>query len=395
MDRTKCRSFNGYKPCSKNSECSINCSYFEIPNVSILIVHLGAMGAVLRSTSLLQSIKRKYPNSFITWVTEECAKPLLLNNPFVDKVLTITTRDLLTLSTLRFDIGFFIDKSPEIGGILKITQPTKCFGFTVLPDNGAIVPLSSSALELWEIGLSNEKKFFDNKKTEIQLIAEALELPYLRDEYILTLTKDEEIVANVRRKEWSNNGSKIIIGLNTGTSGILPNKTIYLDVWIKIIKNISRKLNYLNSPIQLVLLGGGSIDQRRNEQILQQCAGLDVVASPTLNGLRDGMCSVKAVDMVITGDSLGMHMGIAFKKFVIAWFGPTCAHEIDLFDRGTKIESKLACSPCWKRNCEITESCNRTVDIEQIIQSITMSELLKLQKQIKHSVLIDNGDNSF
>jgi len=376
MKRTDCRHFNGYKPCVKNAECNTNCPHFEKPMTSILLVHLGAMGAVLRSTSLLQSIKQKYPNSLITWITEESTKPLLSNNPFIDKVLTLSTRDLLILSALKFDIGFFIDKSPEVAGILKMTQPTQCWGFTALPENGGIVPLTHSAQELWEIGLSNEKKFFINKKTEIQLIAEALELPYKRDEYILKLTHDEIILTQLRRRDWSEQGKKILLGFNTGTSGVLPQKTIADQVWVDMILQLSHQLEKKGWLYQFVLLGGGPLDHQRNEMIAQHCSHLNLICSPTLNGLRDGICSTNAVDLVITGDSLGMHMAVALKKYVIAWFGPTCAHEIDLLENGVKIESSFSCSPCWKRTCEIAKPCNQLVEINKIIDSVTKYILL-------------------
>ena len=42
--------------------------------------------------------------------------------------------------------------------------------------------------------------------------------------------------------------------------------------------------------------------------------------------------TVAACDMVVSGDTLGMHMAIARGKFVVAWFGLSCAQEIDLFE---------------------------------------------------------------
>lgn len=381
MDKNtiKCRYFNGYKPCVKHSHCNTDCPHLDIPAVSILIVHLGAMGAVLRSTALLHSIKRKYPSSLITWVTEENTKPLLSHNPLIDKVLSLTTRDLLALSGLKFDVGFFIDKSAEISGLIKLTQPLQQFGFTSQSENGAVIPLTNAAEELWELGLNNHKKFFQNQKTEVQLIAEALELPYQRDDYFVPLTVEEKALSQLRRRQWSQEGKKILIGLNTGTSGVIPNKTITIEMWNKIISQLTTKLNTITPNFQLVLLGGGKEDHSRNEIIAQQSTMSfhPVLSSPTLKGLRDGFCSVNAMDLVITSDSLGMHMAIAFQKYVIAWFGPTCSQEIELFDRGVKVVSSMACSPCWNRNCLVAEPCNQSLDIEQIVKSVIHSPLVQ------------------
>ena len=49
-------------------------------------------------------------------------------------------------------------------------------------------------------------------------------------------------------------------------------------------------------------------------------------------------------DVVISGDSLGMHMAIALSKHVVAWFGPTSPQEIDLYDRGVKLLADRLCT---------------------------------------------------
>lgn len=377
MERVQCRHFNGYKPCAKHHQCNTDCPHFEVPETSVLIVHLGAMGAVLRSTALLHSIKRKYPKSMITWVTEEHTRPLLLHNPLIDKVLSFSSRDLLVLSSISYDVGFFIDKSPEIGGLIKLTSPTQQFGFTTHAKNGAIIPLTDSAQELWELGLDNHKKFFENQKAETQLMAEALELPYQREEYFVPLKATEEALSHLRRRQWSQEGKRLLIGLNTGTSGVIPNKTISMEMWIKIIERLSINLLTVTPNFQVVLLGGGKEDQRRNEIIAHSTMNFHPILSPTMEGLRDGLCSVNAVDLVITADSLGMHMSIACKKYVIAWFGPTCSQEIDLFDRGVKLESSLGCSPCWNRNCLVKDPCNQSLEIDLIVNSVVRSPVWK------------------
>lgn len=84
-------------------------------------------------------------------------------------------------------------------------------------------------------------------------------------------------------------------------------------------------------------------------------------------GLRDGLCSVNAMDIVISGDSLGMHMAIACKKEVIAWFGPSCAHEVSLFGRGAKVVTSLSCGPCWKRQCNEKITCNESLRVEDFL----------------------------
>lgn len=359
--QTSCRHFSGYKPCDKSATCDSQCPHLSVPSVRVLLVHLEALGAVLRSTALLPAIRRRFPGCHITWVTQKPADQLLTHNPYVDRVLTTTPDDLLQLNSLEFDVALVIDKSLKAAGVLKQTRADVLFGFQVEASSGAILPATPAARELWEIGLSNHKKFFENKKTEVQLAHEALELgPWLRDEYSLTLTSSEEHLAQRRRAAWSRR-EQVIVGLNTGCAKTIP----YKKLPISSHRDLAIKL--ASDPRFRVVLLGGKEDSVRNQRIGH---GLDVVQSPTDHGLRDGAASVAACDIVVTGDSLGMHMAIALKKWTVAWFGPTCDHEIEFYDRGMAIKTKASCSPCWKRNCDKAIKCDELVSIDAIIEGV-------------------------
>jgi heptosyltransferase-2 len=165
MLQTNCRFFNGYKPCGKNPRCSQDCPSKDVIERSVLIIHLGALGAVLRSTSLLQSIRSKYPKSLITWVTDAPADQLLRGHDSIDRVLSSSPQDISLLKALQFDAAFVIDKSLKASSILKSTNTKNIFGFQADPRSGAIHPATPAAQELWKIGLDNQRKFFQNTKS--------------------------------------------------------------------------------------------------------------------------------------------------------------------------------------------------------------------------------------
>lgn len=365
MPISNCRYFSGYKPCTKSELCDSSCAHQDTAQISLLIVHLGALGAVVRSTSLLRAIKRKYPSSMITWVTDAPAHHLLVNHPAIDRVLTTSESDMLQISALEFEVAFVIDKSLKAGGVLKKTTVDQVFGFVVNPRNGAVQPATTAAEELWHLGLDNQKKFFENNKAETQLMIEALELgSFQRDEYWLPLTTEETQSLQTRRQEWSL-GKDFVIGLNTGCSNVIAHKKLTVEYHRLLIQKLAREF----PEAQLVLLGGPE-DTDRNALI---ATGLPVISSETQSGLRDGLVSVASCDIVITGDSLGMHMAISQKKQVIAWFGPTCAHEIDIYDRGAKILTKSPCAPCWKRACEKEIMCYDQVSLMEILDAVKSS----------------------
>ncbi len=369
MSEINCRFFSGYRPCVhslQNSEvqCSSHCAFRDPVETRILLIHLGALGAVLRSTSLLQAIKRKYPKSHLTWVTDRPADALLLGLKQVDRVVTSSDRDLLGIKGLKFDVVLNVDKSMTSSGIVKLVNAAQVFGFLVDEKTHAIVPATPAANELWQLGLSNEKKFFENKKSETQLVHESLELgEFHRDSYQVSLSSSEIALAETRRFDWMQN-KEWVIGLNVGCSPTIPNKKLSISNH----RSLIAKLTFKFPNASFVLLGGPE-DTKRCFEI---ASGMDVFISPTQGGLRDGLASVSACDVVITGDSLGMHMAIALKKWTVAWFGPTCEQEIDLFDRGIKVLTKAGCAPCWKRVCDQQSMCYDQVDLAEIIEGVEL-----------------------
>lgn len=357
-----CRHFNGYSPCPKNHECQEQCPSYATVGEKVLFIHLGALGAVARSTALIKSIKRKHPLSTVTWLTQAPAEQLLKGIEAIDQVVGFTWNNILNLQARKFDFVYCVDKSRDACGVVEFLNCANSFGFRLNKNQGAIEPATQAAQELWEIGLSNQKKFFENQKTELELVHQSLELgPYRRDPYDLPLSPVEVATSAQRRSLWRD-GKPIIVGLNTGCAATIPYKKLSIEGHRTLIQALRQF-----PEIQIVLLGGKE-DSNRNIEIAR---GLDVVLSPTELGLRDGLCSVEACDIVVTGDSLGMHMAIARQKWTVAWFGPTCAQEIDLFDRGVKVRAPSPCSPCWKRTCSRTPMCYDEVSISELVNGVT------------------------
>lgn len=365
----RCRHFNGYKPCSRNSLCDPSCASYEEVTQNVLIVHLGAIGAVLRSTSLLVAIARKYKGARIHWLTQKPCDELLQNHPMIERVWVNQFSDWVKLKPLQFQAAFIIDKDISAIGFVHDLNIKEFFGYTADAISGGIVPVNPEADELWKVGLSNQEKFFNNKKTEVQLVHESLGLgEYQRAEYNLPLMSHEANLARQRKHQWSQQNQLILVGLNTGCSQTLPQKKIAVSQWIQMITQIKKHFSSLYTPIRIVLLGGKE-DHRRNLEIALGCGIGSVIQSPTHEGLRDGLVSVAACDLVVTGDSLGMHMAISQQKPIVAWFGPTCAHEVEFYDRAEVIKSEHPCSPCWNRNCEVENKCNEQVDLMQVIKA--------------------------
>jgi heptosyltransferase-2 len=321
------------------------------------------MGNVLVTTSLLPAIKRKYPESTITWITLKNAAPLLQGNPLIDRVYLWEPESWLILQEMTFDVVMNVDKSRRSGAFTMRLRASEKLGFG-LDANGVIVPINPEAGENYRLGLDDHLKFRVNSKTVQQIQGEQFKLDFRRDPYILVLSKEEIEYCRSYRHDHELDRASVVVGFNTGCSELYPNKKMTVEQHVALIERLS-----VLPGIRLVLLGGPE-DSVRNAEIVRR-VGNRVLSTPTTEGLRRGVCSVNVCDVVISGDSFGMHAAIGLQKHVIVWFGLSCWTEIDLYDRGVKlIPEGLACAPCWKKECPYGLECIAGIDLETIVRHV-------------------------
>ncbi|MFN0158567.1 MAG: glycosyltransferase family 9 protein [Bacteroidota bacterium] len=358
-----CKHFTGYKPCFPDTRCYQECVDNDPIGKKILIVNLDAMGNVLVTASILPPLKKKYPRSTVYWITLKNAAPLLANNPLIDRVYLWEPESWLILQQMKFDVVLNVDKSGRSCAFTNSLTATKKLGFA-LNKNGVIVPLNKEARENFILGLDDHLKFRVNQKTVSQLQCEQFQLKYKRDRYLVHLSDAEKAFCEEYKRSLGLSGKELVVGFNTGCSELYPNKKMTIEQHVTLIKRLS-----FESGVRLVLLGGPE-DMLRNAEIYRQ-VGDAVINTPTTEGVRRGLCYVNICDVVISGDSFGMHAAIALQKYVIVWFGVSCWTEIDLFENGVKlIPEGLACSPCWKKKCPYNLECIQMIDLDAVVHHV-------------------------
>ena len=369
-----CKRFTGYKPCYPDHNCWKDGCKDNIPfGTRILIINLDAMGDVLMTTAQLPAIKRKFPESSIYWITLSNAVMLLQNNQYLDQVFEYNAESISIMKEMKFDYVMNVDKSQRSCALLNSIDADKKLGFG-LNENSQIVPVNRGAYYNYNLGMDDHFKFKVNKRTGQDYLAETLELEFKNDEYVFNFMEEEKSFIKSYKSEVGITKKDFVIGFNTGCSNLYPNKKMTIDQHIYLIQKFLDKNKY-----KIVLLGGRE-DTERNEKIYSNFKG-KIINTPATEGVRRGACYEDIADLVITGDSFGMHLAIALKKYVIAWFGVSCWTEIELYNRGVKLYPEdLFCSPCWKKDCPYNLECIDMIDLDRIV-----SEVGKFFKKFKHS----------
>ena len=76
------------------------------------------------------------------------------------------------------------------------------------------------------------------------------------------------------------------------------------------------------------------------------------------------------VSLLITGDTLALHLATSHKVKIIALFGPTSATEIDLFDLGVKLVSSIDCQCCYLNDCYKSPYCMELISPELVFENV-------------------------
>lgn len=356
-----CKNFTGYKPCYGDHNCWENGCKNNVPvGTKILIINLDAMGDVLMTTAQLAGLKRKFPESTIHWITLKIAAPLLYHNPYIDKVWEYNFESLSILNEITFDYVMNVDKSQRSCTILNTVNAVNKLGFGMDTD-GKIIPVNEGANYNYRLGMDDHLKFKINKRTGQDYLAETFENDYQMDQYVFNFSPEETEFIKTYKENLGIADTDNIIGFNTGCSNLYPNKKMTIEQHVALIDKL------LQSGKYKIMLLGGPEDTERNSQIYSHFQG-KIINTPSIEGVRKGACYESIPQVIITGDSFGMHLAIALKKHVIAWFGLSCWTEIELYNRGVKlIPEGLECAPCWKKKCPYNLECIQMINLEKIV----------------------------
>lgn len=354
-----CRFFTGDKPCQFRKACS-DCSNYKPMGKKILIIKLAALGDVLRTTSILPGLERKYPGSHITWLVNEESYPLLENNPLIHSIMPYNLDSVLRLLVERFDLALSLDKAWQGVSLAMLVKSKDKKGFG-LNEKGRLFPLNKESEYAFLLGIDDNLKFKENKKTYQEIIYDMCVLDCKNDEYILNIPNAGKFEKEFLRKNRIKNGS-LVIGLNTGSGEVFAAKKWTIDGFIELARLLNNKLK-----AKVILLGGPN-EEERNREIKSRLKKI-IVDTGCHNSLKDFIKIVNCCSLLVSGDTLAMQIAIALKKKVVALFGPTCHQEVSLYGRGEKIVSGISCAPCYRQACDDLE-CMSSISPKRVFHAV-------------------------
>ena len=346
-----CRHYLGEKPCKFKRLC-IDCPHYDPMGIRICIIKLGAMGDALRTTPVLTALHRQFKCCHITWITDRISFPILRQNPEIDRLLLLEASDMSLVLGQRFDLLLSLDKAlPAIAFAMQVPALARR-GYAMSP-NGTLDIFNDASMYSLAMGLDDDLKFNHNTKTYQQTIYEVSELEYRNDPYVYALSDDDRRKAEDSLNERILLGRGPRIGLNVGCGDVFATKKWPDEHFRTLAELLHQRLD-----ARIYLLGGPT-EQEANRELTERLGG--IAADTGSNPLAVFAGLLAAMDVVVTSDTMALHLALAVNSRVIGLFGPTCHQEIDFYNRGKALVAKDDCAPCYRKLCVRPVSCMHSI----------------------------------
>ncbi len=280
-----------------------------------------SLGDILRTTVILHLFPSDHYH--VTWLVDQKGVPLLKGNTHINRLLTVNAFTPHLLLSEWFDIVVNFEKEPGICAVSDRIPAWRRYGFRLDPQSHSAVAYdySDEALSFTTDSTAKRKK----AKSWSDILYEMLGHKYTGQSYLLGYRPQS--------------GIRYDVGLNH-----LIGKKFPLKRWPELQwKSLHDKL----SPQYSVCWQQGDNDIGEYIEWIASCR------------------------VLVTNDSLGLHIALALGKPVVALFGPTISTEVE-GERLTKILPPLEwdCIPCMESFCPKAEPCIGHISVESVHKAI-------------------------
>jgi heptosyltransferase-2 len=330
----------------------------------ILIIKTGALGDVLRTTAILRGLAQRYPGARITWLTAPGALELVERHPCVARALGIDTRSAEDAEARARElertpfarIVSLDDELPLCALATRLDARARAAGFRgalvgahVRPDGARGYSADSAAW--FDMGLlsvhgkqrADELKVL-NRQSQPAIYAQMLGIAMGEPELPLRAAEHERARRELAQRMQAAGathalGARPLIGLNTGAGGRWESKKLSVERTVALAEQLS---SARGGALDFLLLGGRD-ERERNDAILalarasKALGAAAFVDAGTEHSLLGFAALVDALDLLVTSDSLALHVACARRVPVVAFFAPTSAAEIEFYGRGEAV----------------------------------------------------------
>ncbi|RMD77986.1 MAG: hypothetical protein D6820_10725 [Lentisphaerae bacterium] len=304
----------------------------------ILVIKHGALGDVVRTSFILESLHEKFGSETeIWWLTSDAAFDLLRYHPYISKLVLasqLTSGKVAWVKEQRFDWVISLDDEPEACEILQDLEYDRLSGAY---HDGTKMCYTDDVAPWFDMGLISrlgketaDRLKRENTKTHAQIFAEMLDIPYPRPSFY----NNHLIERNVHRKYFADQ-NKFRVGVNLQAGSRWQSKALRMEEAIELIRQLRHQADE-------VLILGGIADFEKNRKLYLPFSEDERVVFIQPGQLLYFAAVIKYLNMIVSADSLALHLAIAQGVRNVSFYAPTSAAEIETFGTGVKVLSTSA-----------------------------------------------------
>ena len=331
--------------------------------MKILLIKQTSLGDVLHMTPVIRALKKWKPEAEIDIVTDKRALGILKNNPYINKLYVldiykyekeIFKSPLKFFSTIKeffshikevrkekYDIAIDLQGLERSVIFLYLCKAKKKYakGKWAFVKSNYYVDINAI------VGLISFLKFFDCPNDGVDL------------DYFLPETIEEDFNKTIERIKQTKN-----FEIEKDYIVFSPfSRWETKDLSVNKAREIISKIKKLKD-IQIIV----SATSDYNKECKEIVEGFDnVLDSSGLFNLTELAYLIKNSKCMLTVDSFPMHTGCAFKKPLIAIFGPTSEIRVGPIAENSEVfrADNIECEKCYKRkNCPNNHICIENID---------------------------------
>ena len=326
----------------------------------ILFIRIDRIGDLVLSTPAITALKCAFPKSELTVLTSITNKSILINNPYVDKIVVYNHRHNLrdkfriikNLRNIRFDLSV----DPYVGYELK---------------SALISAVIGSKLRIGYAAYGREACF--NLATSIDRTSKHfidLTLGVLKPLGIHCEDKTPEIFLSKKEKAWAKNFLNNKVKRNRPIIGIHPGAYYESQRWP--VKNFADLTTILQKKLKSnIIIFGGPGDHEIIDQIAATTTG-NVFVHLT-DDLRQFIALMSECSLLICNNSGPLHIAAALNKATVSTMGPTNKARwmpIGNLHKVLRID-QLPCIGCNLGYCKIkTHDCMNQITPSMVLDAV-------------------------
>jgi lipopolysaccharide heptosyltransferase II len=320
----------------------------------ILCIKPRGIGDILLSTIIIDNLLAALPGIKIDYLTELFAKPALVDNPNINKILTMGKKEFplwvaLRIRKEKYDLIIDLWSNPRTAQITFLSGVKYRLGFSY---RGRRYAYNIKA----ETGRGN----YHSAEHNLELI-KYLDIPILskKVQYFVAAPAAEFAKEVIKDKFHEKD---FIVGIIP--SGGWESKRCDASKWVEICKAVQDKYN----AKFLILWGPG--DKSDADYIIENLDGCAKLAPQTT--LKQMSALINECSLVIANDSGPMHISAALGKPTLGIFGPTnpVAHGPYSPVSDYVIKEDLFCIICNKLVCPYKHECMLELPVADVLSKI-------------------------